>query len=251
VILRVRSLDAGDHEPGRGTGDGRLEVLGETAVAAEPGEGALHHPTPGQDLEARHAVASLDDLQRPLADLLRRLAEFRSGPGAIGEDMAPPGEGPSDRGEQRRRAVAVLDVGGVNHAGDEEPAGVGEDMALACVDRLGRVKPARAAAFRGFHRLAVDHAGRPARLSRVGFSRGQERLAVDPVQRPAGAPCAEVLLDRALRRKALRQHPPLTKPVRAMYRIAFTTSRIAVVLGAGPAVCAAAEAGRSSPTPRR
>ncbi len=34
------------------------EVPGEAAVAAEPGEGALHHPTPGQDLEARHAVAS-------------------------------------------------------------------------------------------------------------------------------------------------------------------------------------------------
>ncbi len=83
-----KELDAGDHEPGRGAGDGRLEVLGETAVAAEPGESALHHPTPGQDLEARHAVASLDDLQPPLADLLQRLAEFRSGVGAIGEDLA-------------------------------------------------------------------------------------------------------------------------------------------------------------------
>ena len=109
---------------------GGLEVFGETAVATEPGKGALHHPTPGQDLEARHVVASLDDLQRPLADLFQRLAEFRSGVGAIGEDVAQPGEGPSDRGEQRRRAVAVLDMGGVNHAGDEPPAGVGEDMAL-------------------------------------------------------------------------------------------------------------------------
>ena len=29
------------------------QVFGETAVATEPGKGALHHPTPGQDLEAR------------------------------------------------------------------------------------------------------------------------------------------------------------------------------------------------------
>ncbi len=93
--------------------------------STEPGKGALHHPTPGQDLEARHVVASLDDLQRPLADLFQRLAEFRSGVGAIGEDVAQPGEGPSQPGkgalhhptpgqdlearEQRRRAVSIRD----------------------------------------------------------------------------------------------------------------------------------------------
>ena len=207
-------LDACDHEPGLGAGDGGLEVFGETAVATEPGKGALHHPTPGQDLEARHVVASLDDLQRPLADLFQRLAEFRSGVGAIGEDVAQPGEGPSDRGEQRRRAVAVLDMGGVNHAGDEPPAGVGEDMALAPLNQLAGVEPARAAAFRGFHRLAVDHTGGRAGLSALGPPRAHEQLVVDPVQRRLGAPSVEVLLDRALRRKVLRQHPPLATRAR-------------------------------------
>ncbi len=80
-------LDACDHEPGLGAGDGGLEVLGETAVATEPGKGALHHSTPGQNLEARHVVASRDDLQRPLADLFQRLAELRPGVAAIGEDV--------------------------------------------------------------------------------------------------------------------------------------------------------------------
>ena len=135
---------------------------------------SVHWPifsTPGQDLEARHVVASLDDLQRPLADLFQRLAEFRSGVVAIGEDVAQPGEGPSDRGEQRRRTVAVLDMGGVNHASDEPPAGVGEDMALAPLNQLAGVEPARAAAFRGFHRLAVDHTGGRAGLSALGLAR--------------------------------------------------------------------------------
>ncbi len=36
--------DAGGHDPGFGAGGGRLEVLGEAAVAPEPGEGALDHP---------------------------------------------------------------------------------------------------------------------------------------------------------------------------------------------------------------
>ena len=97
------ALDACDHEPGLGAGDGGLEVLGETAVAPQPSKGALHHPTPGQHLEARHVVASLGDLQRPLADLLQRLGEFRSGVGAIAADVAQPGEGRSDRGEQSAR----------------------------------------------------------------------------------------------------------------------------------------------------
>ena len=85
-------LDACDHEPGLGTSDGGLEVLGETAVAPQPGQGALDHPTPGQHLETRHVVASLDDLQRPLANLFQRRGEFRSGVGAIGEDVAQPGK---------------------------------------------------------------------------------------------------------------------------------------------------------------
>src|SRR6266851_524006 len=37
--------DAGDQDPGLGAGDGRLEVLGQAAVAAEPGEGAFDHPS--------------------------------------------------------------------------------------------------------------------------------------------------------------------------------------------------------------
>ncbi len=39
--------DAGDQDPSLGAGDGRLEVLGEAAVASEPGEGAFDHPSLG------------------------------------------------------------------------------------------------------------------------------------------------------------------------------------------------------------
>ena len=40
-----------------------LEVLGKTPVSAEPGEGALDHPSTGQDDEALHLVGSFDDLR--------------------------------------------------------------------------------------------------------------------------------------------------------------------------------------------
>ena len=61
--------------------------------------------------------------------------ELRSGIAAVGEDMTQPGEDRADRGRQRRRPVAVLDMGAMNHAmnqgGDQKPAAVGEDVALA------------------------------------------------------------------------------------------------------------------------
>ncbi len=40
-------MDAGDHDPGLGAGDGGFEVLGQASVAVEPGQRALdegHHP---------------------------------------------------------------------------------------------------------------------------------------------------------------------------------------------------------------
>jgi hypothetical protein len=55
-------LDAGEGNEG-GQGFGKvLEVLGETPVSAEPGEGALDHPAAREDDEALHVVAALDDL---------------------------------------------------------------------------------------------------------------------------------------------------------------------------------------------
>ena len=45
-------------------------VDGQPAVLAEPGEGALHDPAAGQDLEVVDALAFADDLDRQGKDLL-------------------------------------------------------------------------------------------------------------------------------------------------------------------------------------
>ena len=47
-----------------------LVVFGQASVAAEPREGALHHPAPRQDDEAFHVVGPFDDLDAQ-AGLLR------------------------------------------------------------------------------------------------------------------------------------------------------------------------------------
>ena len=91
--------------------------------------------------------------------------ELVPGIAAVGEDVAQPGIERADRCEYARRAVAILDVGLVHEQADQIAFGVGDDVALAALDLLARVKPAWTAAFRSLHRLAVDDAGGRARLA--------------------------------------------------------------------------------------
>ena len=56
-------LDACDHNPGLGAGDGGFEDLGQRGVAIELGQGPLDHPSSPQNLEAFRGVGPLDYLQ--------------------------------------------------------------------------------------------------------------------------------------------------------------------------------------------
>ncbi len=143
----VQELHAGEEEPCLGAGDGCFEVLGQAAVAVEPGQGTFDHPTARYDFEALRGVRPLDDLQRPSAEPSQRVLEFRAAIGTIGEDVAQPREGVTDRSEHRRGAVAVQNVRAMDQGRDQQTAGVGEDMALAARDLL--IPPAAISDSRG------------------------------------------------------------------------------------------------------
>ena len=55
-----QQLDGGEAEPAFGAGDAGFVVLGEAAIATEPGEGSLDHPTAGEKLEALGLVRALE-----------------------------------------------------------------------------------------------------------------------------------------------------------------------------------------------
>ena len=96
----------------------------------------------GRSWKPFHARGTVDDLQRPAADPLQCALELGPGIGAVGEDVARAGKVAGDGGEHRRRAVAVLDLGAVDHDRDQQAAGVGEDVTLAALDFLsGRRSP--------------------------------------------------------------------------------------------------------------
>ena len=92
----------------------RLPVLGETAAAPQPCEGAFDDPAPGQQHEAFGGIRSLDDFQGPASMAFDAAFEFVAGISAIGEDMAQPREPEADGFENIDGAVAVLNVRGVD-----------------------------------------------------------------------------------------------------------------------------------------
>lgn len=116
-----------------------LEVLGEAAATADPGERALDDPSFGENDEAMQLIA-LDDLQPPAAGLCDDRGHLRSLIAGVGED-------PFDEGEQAARAaiedqpsaIAILQVGGVDDHVQQEAERVDEDVPLATLDLLARV----------------------------------------------------------------------------------------------------------------
>jgi len=197
------TLDAGEVKPSLGGSDDGLEVLGAATIAVEPGQDALDYPSAGQHLEALRGVGAPDDLDSPAAKAARRRRQLVAATDAVSKQAPQPGKGGADGAEQIRAAVTVLDVGGMNGAGDQQAAGVGDDVALAPLDPLAGVELPRAAAFGGLDRLAIADAGVGASLSYC-----QHQVVVDALPDAVVALGLEVVLHCGARRELLRQWPP-------------------------------------------
>jgi hypothetical protein len=126
-----------NQRPGNGAGDGRFEPL--------------------------RGVGASDYFERPFTNTFQRLAQFLAGIAASGEDMAQPWRERADRSEHAPGTIAILNVGLMHDQPDQIALRVGDDVALAALDLLSCVIAPRAAALRGFHRLAVNHSCRRAR----------------------------------------------------------------------------------------
>jgi len=134
-----------DHGEAEERGDGSgitLEVACQTAVAADPGEGALDDPAFGQGDEAM-GIAALDDLQAPRAGLGGHLGHLWPLVAGVGEDAFDKRKGPPDRAQQVARTVAVLHIGREDDDAQQEAQRIDEDMALAAGDFLARIKALR------------------------------------------------------------------------------------------------------------
>jgi hypothetical protein len=97
----------------------------------------------------------------------------------------------------------------VDRRPDQQPAGVGDDVAFAALDLLAGIPAARPARLGGLDRLAVDDPGRGAGLASRRLAGLEQQLEINPLQNPAVAPRVEIVLHGRERRKIARQLAPL------------------------------------------
>ena len=116
-----------------------LVVARKAAVSADPSQSPLDNPTLGEHDEFVQ-VGALDDLDDPATRTCRRQGGECSLIAGIGKDLQ--NERPhSARSliEHERRAVAILNVGGMNCNAQQEAERVDEDMPLAARNLLARI----------------------------------------------------------------------------------------------------------------
>ena len=115
--------------------------------------------------------------------------------------MAQPWIERADRSEHARGAIAILNVGLMHDQPDQIALRVGDDVALAALDLLSCVIAPRAAALRGFHRLAVNHSCRRARLSASRLAHRHNERVVQRGKGSVARPRVEIALNRGVGRK--------------------------------------------------
>ena len=153
-VLRVRPetlcriTEFSEHESnGRELDEGErvavevLPVLGQSAAAVEPGDGAFDHPTPGLDDEALHPIGSLDDLGLEIGqDAGQGAVKDRALIGAVGEQFPEKGKQTEQGRQQRETAVAILNVGGGDDAVQQQAMRIDQNMPLLALDQLAGIE---------------------------------------------------------------------------------------------------------------
>src|SRR5665213_4202705 len=121
------------------------------AVAADPSRGSLDHLSLGQDNEALGNVGSFDDLDLPGSGSCGGGTDARPLIATIGIDAFDEGEQASRSFvEHQRRAITVLDIGGMNDDAQQETKRIDEDVALATLDLLASIEALRIEVFAPF-----------------------------------------------------------------------------------------------------
>ena len=153
-VLRVRPetlcriTEFSEHESnGRELDEGErvavevLPVLGQSAAAVEPGDGAFDHPTPGLDDEALHPIGSLDDLGLEIGqDAGQGAVKDRPLIGAVGEQFPEKGKQTEQGRQPRETAVAILNVGGGDDAVQQQALRIDQNRPLLALDQLAGIE---------------------------------------------------------------------------------------------------------------
>jgi hypothetical protein len=114
----------------------KLVVLGETALKAQPPEGAFDDPTPREQLESFDVVGPFHDLhaQTACSAEIRHPVKQGTRVAAVGPDESKAHERVSEDRKHELGSVAILDVGSVHNDAEDEAEGVDDQVTLASTD---------------------------------------------------------------------------------------------------------------------
>ena len=116
-----------------------LVIARQTAISADPCQRPLDDPTLRQHREFVQ-LRALDNYNNPAADAGRRQSRARSLITSIGKDLENERpQGARSLVKHQGRAVAVLNVGGMNCDAQQQAERIDEDMPLAARDLLARI----------------------------------------------------------------------------------------------------------------
>ena len=117
-------------------------VFAQPPAPPKPGQGSLHHPSPGQHLELVAVQWTLDDLEQPATEgecPLHKLSSITP----IGPNQLEPRKSPHQLRKHQLGSITVLDVGSVDHHSQRQSQGIHHNMALTARHLLACVVAAR------------------------------------------------------------------------------------------------------------
>ena len=108
------------------------------AVATEPGEGSLDHPSSSDDFEAAILVGAFDDFE---CDGLSREIGFEPGAGiaAIGKNLGDERKQPARPADEAGGAIAILHTGRNHLDAEQQSDGIDERVTLDAFCLFARV----------------------------------------------------------------------------------------------------------------
>jgi hypothetical protein len=208
--LVEHDADHGEEDPGFGSVEGFFVIADETAMANDPGKGALDNPSSGQDLESGYALKTMDD--------------FHSRPWPLGGNPvgklrpAEPSVGPNSldamtlehRSEQSLGSASLGSIGRCDFQAKKVAQSIDAQEAFAALGLLGCIVADRPSMGIGAHGLAVDNDRAGMLVSAQKGSQQLAQLIVDFPQQTAKRPVPKVMINCLPGRKIHRQHPPRT-----------------------------------------
>lgn len=97
----------------------------------------------GQNFETHHIVPSLHDLQSPLPKVFRPIHQLPR-ISTVGPDPLETGKAAGQFLQNQLGSVSILDIRRMNHAVQDQPERVNDDVPLAPLDFLARIVPSGA-----------------------------------------------------------------------------------------------------------